>query len=671
MGYLLGIARLGQVLLIVFALTDTALGQATAPLTHDRHTHHHNDKHPVVHDPALIHTSRSGAELSLPTDDPMFTFIVFGDRTGGPNEGIDILADAVADANLYEPDLVMTVGDLINGYNTTIDWVEQMKQFKNVMDELRCPWLPVAGNHDIYWRGQGKKPRGEHETNYEMHFGPLWYAFEHKDCWFVVLYSDEGDPKTGKKTFTQPESQKMSKEQFDWLKGILAKAKDAEHVFLFLHHPRWLGGNYGDDWDRVHRELVAAANVSAVFAGHIHHMVYTERDGIDYVALATVGGHQGGAAPEAGYLHQFHHVTVRKNQISLASIPVGETLDVRQITREVSQMARALSRVMPDTEQVIEVGDDGSADAEFTITVTNPVDAEVQVAVTTASADSRWALTPDHHHGSIPGGGRMAYTFRAVRPGGSLDDYARPLEVTLGIDLLTDTARYAIPSRTATLPGSVALPVPEQPVGERVLKLNGNRGAATIDAWRVPLHDGPFTFECRAMPKAFADRTGVMGAPGFGMWLDHGRPVCFVYAGGKWFDAALPEGKTLEPGKAYHLAGVYDGRELRFYIDGKLAGTTPVKGKVRLVGDPMTFGAETTPGGEVHTMRGWIDDVRLSNTARYTGESFQPERRPATDEHTVLLLYMDANQHGYLYDASGHKAHTKLAAPARIGPANE
>ena len=76
-----------------------------------------------------IHTSREGKALPLPKGDDMFHFVIYGDRTGGPAEGIKILEDAVVDTNLLDPDLVMTVGDLINGYNEEPQWMEQMQEF--------------------------------------------------------------------------------------------------------------------------------------------------------------------------------------------------------------------------------------------------------------------------------------------------------------------------------------------------------------------------------------------------------------------------------------------------------------------------------------------------------------------------------------------------------------
>ena len=39
-----------------------------------------------------VHTSREGKQLlQLPKEDDAFGFVVFGDRTGGPKEGIEVL----------------------------------------------------------------------------------------------------------------------------------------------------------------------------------------------------------------------------------------------------------------------------------------------------------------------------------------------------------------------------------------------------------------------------------------------------------------------------------------------------------------------------------------------------------------------------------------------------
>ena len=297
-----------------------------APLwAHGQHDHRH-DSQPA----RFIHTDRrSPVKLEKPSAEDSFTFAIFGDRTGGPPSGLRVLAKAVAEMNTIGPDLVMTVGDLVQGYNQRDEWLAQAREFKAIMDRLIVPWFPVAGNHDVYWRGENR-PENEHEGNYEAHFGPLWYAFEHKDCWFIVLYSDEGNPETGEKDFRKPECQTMSPRQIRFLDETLKLASDARHVFVFLHHPRWTGGRYGDDWDRVHRLLREAGNVSACFAGHTHTMKFDgARDNIEYYTLATTGGHvpNGTINPFVGALHHYDLVTVRGDDFHVVAVPVGTVIN--------------------------------------------------------------------------------------------------------------------------------------------------------------------------------------------------------------------------------------------------------------------------------------------------------------------------------------------------------
>jgi hypothetical protein len=470
---------------------------------HARHLHKHNPLH--ARDPAggpRFTTSRNAAALlPLPHEQDAFFFAIFGDRTGGPVEGVSVLADVVRDVNLLEPDLVMTVGDLVEGYNQTDKWLAQMREYKSIMDALICPWFPVAGNHDIYWRGPkgAAAPAGEHEQDYEAHFGPLWYAFKHKNCWFIALYSDEGNPETGEKNFNKPDSQRMSPEQFNWLRDTLAKAKDADHVFLFLHHPRWLGGNYGEDWDRVHELLRQAGNVSAVFAGHIHHMRYDgPKDGIEYVTLATVGGAQSGKVPAAGYLHQFHIVTVRKNQLAMAAIPVGKVMDVREMSGQMVSESEQLAAMSPKLGGPLKLADDGAARGIVTATVSNPISRPIEVLMTPESRDSRWYFDPDHNHRTIAPGESFEFEFELRRLGGSFDAAFQSAELVMQVEYLGDGFRYPMPERRVEAPMTIdihALPRPAEEIALRV-----GRNASTCRTGRSAYPTAPLRWSAGSTP---------------------------------------------------------------------------------------------------------------------------------------------------------------------------
>lgn len=650
---------------LLISLVGAALSVAshTVPCLAQDHDHTTiGQPHPhLPADESRFTTNRVSNHLYLPAEADAFTFAVFGDRTGGPAEGIEVLKQAVKDTNLIEPDLVMTVGDLVEGYNDKPQWLVQMREFKGVMDGLLMPWFPVAGNHDVYWRGSGPKPKGENEALFETNFGPLWYAFEHKNSWFIALYSDEGNPLTGDKGFSQSDRQRMSDEQLNWLKDTLAKAKSADHIFLFLHHPRWLGGGYGDDWDRVHKVLVEAGNVTAVFAGHIHHMRYDGvRDGIEYVTLATVGGEQSAVVPQAGYLHQFHLVTVRKKQIALASIPVGEVMDVRRITGEVSEAAARLARVRPRFANTVDLDISGAVSADVGAAIENPLDLPIEVTLTPTSADSRWIFTPDHVHQILQAGEAMVFEFHVSRSDDAIDSTYRPALMDLNVDLLAAGLRYSIPESSTAIPIRASLQPPPVPSTEIAAEFDGRASVIAIDGGLINLPDGPFTLECWFNGHDYRGRRGLVAkteSSEFGFFVSDGVPEFDVFLAGRYAEARAGEA-LLKPSKWHHIAGVFDGQQVRLYLDGQLIKTVQRSGKRGTNTFPLMIGADVDGNGNPTSyFDGQIDAVRLSSGARYTGEHFTPQRRPASDGDTLLLYNMDAFVGPWLFDESSRGVH--------------
>jgi hypothetical protein len=166
------------------------------------------------------------------------------------------------------------------------------------------------------------------------------------------LYSDEGDYETGKKSFNKAALQKMSDRQFNWLKKTLDKAKDADHVFLFLHHPRWLGTHYGDSWQRVHHVLKNAGNVSAVFAGHYHRMLYTQTDGIDYYVLATTGGTFSQYSIDDQ--HMWYWVAVQPQSYFVSSFPIDAVINPQDRQMKSVTLVPKTAWDIQSTDEVVE-----------------------------------------------------------------------------------------------------------------------------------------------------------------------------------------------------------------------------------------------------------------------------------------------------------------------------
>lgn len=634
--------------------------------------------------PHEIQTNRkSPVIIPLPKGDEVFHFIVFGDRTGGPVEGIKVLAQAVEDTNLLDPDLVMTVGDLVNGYNQTPQWMEQMEEFRRTMNKLKMPWFPVAGNHDMYWRRDPKnpeaKPPREHEEHYEKHFGPLWYWFEHKKVGFLVLFTDEGHPDGRERSFRDPDQQRLSPEQMDWLREALGKMKGLEHIFVFLHHPFWWQGRYpGNNWDEVHRLLVANGNVRAVLAGHVHRMTYSGlRDGIDYYSLATVGGSLP-ADMEGhryfGYLHHFNVVTVRKTGYSMASIPVGGVFDPKQfdaLREEDGDLVRYLHHEAASPP--IDMGLDGTASTIFKVALRNPSSLPLEVTVM-GHGREQWVVAPDHRHSTLAPGDRVEFAFACIRETTrSLEGY-RPPEFEMRFDVLTPGLRIGMPPRTLRAMTRLVRPKagwpPAEKDGQAVFATKGDCLRIEPEAFTAPA--GPFTIEAWVKPATDGGGSVVSNrkdGKGFGLEVLE-TPGIYLHAGGKAFGAKAKD--KLPAGAWSHLAGVHDGEKITLFVNGRSAASAPVTGSPVASTSPLY--AAAMPGQDwvlydypypVAFWAGAIDDLRLSQGARYKGD-FTPEKHPARDRETVFLFKNDQRFGDFLLDPDEPGSQAMIEGKAQI-----
>ncbi|SMP66969.1 Calcineurin-like phosphoesterase [Neorhodopirellula lusitana] len=658
-------------LTIAATLFVTLSTQSVVDAHEGAHGHSHEHSHEHAEKPF---TTRSVSRvLPLATEEDAFHFVIYGDRTSGVPAGLKVLEQAVVDTNLLDPDLVMTVGDLVQGYNESPKWMTEMTEYRDIMEKLKMRWFPVAGNHDVYWRGKGEAPQGQHESNYEEHFGPLWYSFEHKNSGFIVLYSDEGDPVTNEKSFSEGRLQKMSDEQLKFLQQSLELHKDLDHVFVFLHHPRWIGGGYaGGNWDVVHGMLRDAGNVSAVFAGHIHHMRFDgPKDGIAYYALAATGGNLSADIPDAGYLHHLNIVTVRPESVTVAALPVGAVIDPTDFTPEFLAEVDGARKVRPkqvSNDVQLDVDGNGSGVVVYELTNTAPRSIDMTVSFDPASRD--WLTSLDHDHFTIESGETKKLEIALSRAANPKSKLTVP-RLVFEKEYLGESARISLPP--TSMPVSLKLgAVPAdyfQATENRCLNVRDGSSALLVRSADLKLPNGPFTLEAWVNPSQVAGDQGIvakMHSSEFAFFMKEGVPQFSVHLGKRYVSSR--SSNVLPTNRWSHLAGVYDGNEVRLYVDGKLVASKPGSGKRTVNRLPLYVGADPGKAGEpTRPFIGKIDEVKISKGELYQA-NFTPARRSSPSDDTVMLLHFDRKLGPFVLDHSSSALKGTLGANAELVP---
>ena len=268
-----------------------------------------------------------------------FTFAIFSDLNGGERE--KVFEVAVAQLSLLRPELILSVGDLIDGGTENRETLRQeWESFDVRASRAVAPVFKVGGNHDL--------------TNLTMRdvwmerYGARYYHFIYKNVLFLALdsedYSDERmqeiyearaeylelrdsmEPEQVKemKYMKMPEraTGEMGKEQSDFFLKVIAEHPNVDWTFLFMHKPVWLKGN---DPEFATIESALSNRPYTLFNGHFHSYSHTIKNGRDYIMLGTTGGSQ-----NAGNVMSFDHVTmvtVTKDGPTIGNLKLDGILD--------------------------------------------------------------------------------------------------------------------------------------------------------------------------------------------------------------------------------------------------------------------------------------------------------------------------------------------------------
>ena len=114
----------------------------------------------------------------------------------------------------------------------------------------------------------------------------------------------------------------------------------------------------------------------------------------------------------------------------------------------------------------------------------------------------------------------------------------------------------------------------------------------------------------------------------------------------------IAEGKSLVRGERSHVAGVWDGKQLRLFLNGRLVALKETEGEPLATNSrPFSLAGKFFIGS--------MEEVRISKVARYDKE-FKPQRRFELDADTLALYHCDEGSGNVLKDSSGNGHHGKI-----------
>jgi 3',5'-cyclic-AMP phosphodiesterase len=235
-----------------------------------------------------------------------FRFAILGDRTGEARPGV--YEQVCKEAAAGQPAFVVSVGDTIQGMDGRIAEAE-WREAAQILQVFRgIPVYLASGNHDIW------SPASE--SLFRQYAGhPPHYSFDYGTAHFTVLDNSR--------------SEDLPPEELTFLEADLKAHAAAPLKMIVMHRPSWIVRVALRDPDFALHQLARRYGVQYVIAGHLHQMLRLELEGVQYVSMASAGGHlRASGRYEDGWFFGHAVVEVRGKTIEFrmreAGPPYGE-----------------------------------------------------------------------------------------------------------------------------------------------------------------------------------------------------------------------------------------------------------------------------------------------------------------------------------------------------------
>jgi UDP-2,3-diacylglucosamine pyrophosphatase LpxH len=265
-------------------------------------------------------------------------FAIFSDLTGGERK--DVFKVAIEQMNLLRPELIVSVGDLIEGATERDEIERQWESFARRANRSVARLFYTGGNHDLLG--------AELREVWERRNGPRYYHVRYRDVLFLMLDTDDYSlerlkdiaalraqankvaaesgwdafAKTEYANLPEDETGMISNAQADYMREAIADNADVKWTFLLLHKAPWTGNNMAN-WQSIEQAL--GERPFTVFHGHRHSYQHAIRSGRDYIRLATTGGV---FLPESGpSMDQIVWVTVDADGAHIANLKMSGILN--------------------------------------------------------------------------------------------------------------------------------------------------------------------------------------------------------------------------------------------------------------------------------------------------------------------------------------------------------